>query len=104
MDYWIECISEALDEAGITATDDQICLVALWAEGAHDQYSMAYGHDCIPNPVKLENEKLKKELKIEQEKILCKECNGLGRIITYGPVHSADTECSKCRGEGRHTR
>lgn len=51
MDYWKECIEEALDDAGITATKEQIETIVGWVEGAHDNYGMAHGHDCIPNPM-----------------------------------------------------
>lgn len=54
MDYWHECIAEAFDDAGITATDKQIATVAGWVEGAHENYGMAHGHDAIPNPLESE--------------------------------------------------
>lgn len=103
MNYWNECIAEAFEDAGITATDDQINIVADWVEGAHDNYGMAYGHDCIPNPLKEENERLLREIKKERDKIHCEECNGRGRITTQGPHHSSNSECWKCMGEGRIT-
>lgn len=102
MDYWQECVAEALEDANLKATDEQIQNISGWVEGAHDNYGMAFGHDCIPNPQTLEIEKLQKELKKERDKILCGECNGAGRITDYGPVHSYNSECSKCRGEGRY--
>jgi hypothetical protein len=39
-----------MSEAGIQATDEQKKIVVEWVEGAHDNYGMAHGHDCIPNP------------------------------------------------------
>lgn len=101
MDYWQECIAEAFEDAGITATKEQIETVVSWVEGAHENYGMATGSDCIPNPLVLENESLKKELTKERDKVICEECNGKGRIITQGPCHSSNSECYKCRGEGR---
>ena len=102
MDYWKECISEAFDDAKLSATDDQIGTVASWAEGAHDNYSMAHGHDCIPNPLIEENERLKHKLRNERYKILCPDCRGSGSITIQGPCHSGTSECSRCRGEGRY--
>ena len=67
MDYWNECIEEAFEDAGITATKDQVDTVASWVEGAHDNYGMAYGHDCIPNPMLSEVEKIKREMVKQQE-------------------------------------
>ena len=102
MDYWKECISEAFDDAKLSATDDQIGTVASWAKGAHDNHSMAHGHDCIPNPLTDDNERLKRELRNERDKILCPDCRGSGSITIQGPCHSATSECSKCHGEGRY--
>lgn len=100
MDYWAECISEALDDSNLQASKEQIESIAGWVEGAHDNYGQMHGHDCIPNPQTLEIEELKKELKKERAKVICRECNGNGRIIEHGPVHSYNSECSNCRGEG----
>ena len=101
MNYWEEYISEALEDAKLTATPEQIKLIASWVEGAHENYGMAHGHDCIPNPFKLENERLKNELKKEQDKTVCKTCKGKGRIISSYGTLSSDSECYKCRGTGK---
>lgn len=63
MDYWEECISGALEEAGLTATKEQIDCIVGWVEGAHENYGMAHGHDCIPNPMIAEVDKLKVQLR-----------------------------------------
>lgn len=101
MDYWEECVSEAFDDAGITATKEQIDTVASWVEGAHDNFGMAHGYDAIPNHYEIENEKLRRELRREQDKVICSECNGKGRLVSPGPYHSSESDCWKCRGEGR---
>lgn len=103
MDYWNECISEAFEDAGIKASEEQINTVAGWVEGAHENYGMAFGHDCIPSHYESENEKLKRELKKEQDKVICEACKGRGVIITPGPYHSGMSNCSRCRGDGRHS-
>ena len=103
MSYWEECVSEAFEDAGITANPDQIATVAYWVEGAHENYGMAHGHDAIPNPQSLEVERLERELQRERNKTICHDCRGRGRIVIRGPVHSADSECSRCRGEGMVT-
>jgi len=102
MNYWKECISEAFEDAGISATPEQILTVTNWVEGAHDNYGMAHGYDCIPNPLQEENNKLSLALKKEREKVHCEKCNGKGRIITYGGTRSSDSECWQCHGEGRY--
>jgi len=65
MDYWLECIKEAFEDAGIIATEEQIRNVTGWVEGAYENYGMASGHDCIPNPMISEIEKLKMKHKEE---------------------------------------
>lgn len=102
MDYWKECIAEAFDDASIEATDEQIERVSKFVEGAHENYGMAHGHDCISNPLVTENKSIAAELAKERSKVTCKECLGRGSITTHGPHHSATSQCSRCRGEGRH--
>ena len=63
MEYWKICIEEALCEAGIKATEKQINLVTEWVEGAHENYGMATGQECIPNPMESEADELKRKLK-----------------------------------------
>lgn len=98
--YWKECIAEAFEDAGLEATEAQLDKVADWVEGAHDNFSMATGSDNIPNPLKLENAELQKKLALERSKVVCRECDGRGRIVIPGPYHSAETQCDECHGEG----
>jgi len=101
MNYWTECVACALDEAGIKATADQIETIAGMVEGAHENYRTYTGEDCIPSPVAMERDKLAKELEREKRLVQCPECVGRGRITSYGPHHSCDSECWKCRGDGK---
>lgn len=103
MDYWEECISESFEDAGIKATREQVDTVASWVGGAHENYGMAHGYDCIPNPNILEIEKLKTELTKEREKVVCQECWGRGYITSsWGTSgRSSTSQCYKCRGEGK---
>jgi DnaJ-class molecular chaperone len=98
--YWEECIKEAFEDADITATDEQTETVISWVEGAFENYGLATGSDCIPNPLQTENDELKRELNKEKNKRICEECNGHGRIIIQGPYHSSESECMECRGSG----
>lgn len=104
MRYWEECVSLAFDEVGIVATREQIATVAEAVEAGHENYGMAHGYDQIPNPLMEENDRLCEALKTERSKVVCGECGGRGRIITYGPYHSADSTCYKCHGEGKVVR
>ena len=100
MDYWRECISEAFDDAKITATEEQIATVASWIEGAHDNFGLATGRDCIPNPQDTENKRLEEELEKLREELrtpACRECRGTGRL---GESARAQT-CYVCDGKGR---
>lgn len=101
MDYWDECISQAFDDAGIVAMKEQIEEVAGCVEVDHENYGMAHGHDCIPNPLEAEVERLRAELEREREKRTCDKCGGKGRIVVRGPYHSSSSSCSWCKGEGR---
>lgn len=101
MDYWQECIDEAFEDAGISASKEQIEIVVSWVEGAHENYGMAHGHHAIPNPLADENARLKRELDAEKRKEACPQCKGEGWITEQGPYHSYTSNCWKCRGEGR---
>lgn len=99
--YWIDCIEAAFEEANITATKEQILQVAGDVETSHELYGQAHGYDCIPNPIQLENERLKRELDKEQRKRICKECKGKGYIVVDYGIRSSSSRCSKCNGEGK---
>ena len=101
MNYWEECIKEAFEDAGITASKEQIDTVVSWVDGAHENYGMAHGYDAIPNPLRSELDETKRALEKERSKVQCEQCNGRGRIISYGPHHSSNSQCLKCRGEGK---
>ncbi len=69
LDYWVECVGISLDERNIVVTEQQILEIAKDMQGAHEMYGMAFGHDCIPNPLKTEIKQLEGKL-VKQE-----ECN-----------------------------
>ena len=107
MDYWADTIAEAFEDAGISASDQQIKTVAGWAESAHENYSTFYGLDVANKnfSANRENEiqKLKDQLKAEKEKVHCEVCGGRGNTREpCGPSHVAISTCWKCNGEGRH--
>jgi len=104
MRYWKECIEASLDEVGIKATDEQIDIIAGNVEVSHEQYGMAFGYDCIPNPLAQENDRLKRALENEKNKVHCKSCNGKGTIYESWGTRSSSSRCDRCNGEGRHSR
>lgn len=102
MDYWKECISEALDECGIEATSEQIAHVADAVRVSHENYGMSYGYDAIPNPLRTEIDRLKKELADEKDLVFCEPCRGKGWITENFGMRSSTSQCDKCRGRGKH--
>ena len=102
MSYFHETVSEALDQEGIDATEKQIENIAEAVQIAHDMYSEYMGHQHIPNPIKTKNEKLKKELEKERNKVGCDKCNGTGSIREQWLDRCSTHTCPKCNGEGKY--
>ena len=67
MEYWKECIEGSFEDAGITATKEQIDVVAGWIEGAHENFGLATGRDFIPNPLLGELEDARREIARQQK-------------------------------------
>ena len=101
MNYWQEAVEIALQEAGLEATPEQIDCITAEMESSHENYGMAHGYDAIPNPLASELEQAQRELLRERSKVVCKDCGGVGWIVTHGPYHSSEGQCPTCRGEGR---
>ena len=107
MDYWEECIAEALEDAGIEATKEQLGTVVAWVEGAHENYGLATGADIANANFVSEEARELKALKadIEKKRIWecdtkpCRPCNTTG---TVKDGWGRDSRCDMCRGEGRH--
>lgn len=82
MEYWKMCIEEALCEAGLVATEEQIKTITDWVDGAHENFSTATGSEHIPNPANYEIEKLKgkiKKLEHDHERQL----NGIAKGVAH---------------------
>lgn len=105
-DYWRICAEEALEDAKIDATNEQIDIVASWMESGAENKHEAMGYDIADANLKGEEkrrlEKAEAELERERNKVWCAHCNGTGQEVSHGPYHSAYSECYKCRGHGRH--
>jgi hypothetical protein len=98
--YWHECVAIACDEAGVVATDDQIARIAADVQSSHENYGMAF-YQPRDNPLSRELADTKRLLEIERGKTVCRNCNGTGRIQSYGGTFMSDSQCDRCRGEGK---
>lgn len=98
-DYWRMCAEAALEEAGLTATDAQVGLMAEVIAGGHETYGQYSGH--IPNPLRTENEHLTRKLNWERERVGCGECGGRGRLEYNTGPWAVNTGCHVCHGEGK---
>lgn len=85
MNYWLEALNSSLDEhaPNLVLSDAQREAIAKDLELAEQMHFEASGADHIPNPVELENERLKSRLKWEQELITCPQCGGRGVVGGY---------------------
>ena len=92
--YYQESIKTALDDSGVLYSKNQLGEVIESICSSIENYGLAHGQDNIPNHLQIENEKLKKQLKIEKSAVFCTSCLGTGRI--YGV-----SLCFKCNGIGR---
>ena len=108
-DYWEECIRIALGEADITASDEQVGILVSAVEGGYENYGMAHGYDCIPNPVEYQAQRelreLKQRIKKKEDWIAstdpCRKCTTTG---TVRDCWGRPTDCPDCNGEGRTKR
>jgi chromosome segregation ATPase len=62
-DCWYECAEVALDEAGITATDEQIDTVAGVFQGCHENYGTYSGNEVFSANRSAELRRQEEELK-----------------------------------------
>lgn len=105
MNYWQECIETAFEDMGIKATSQQMKEVADYVEGAHENYSMAHGYDCIGSPSESQTQQelrtLKQKIADKKQWVLstkiCPDCVDGFQTDGWGRNHS----CDMCRGKGR---
>jgi hypothetical protein len=106
VEYWKECISIAADECGLALAPEQLHFLAEAVESGHENYGMAFGHDCIPDPVESEAHRELQKLRAENERHEqwknstkpCKICTTTGSVRDgWG----RDITCPNCNGSGR---
>lgn len=100
-DYWVECIESALEEHGVSANAEQIKRIAADVQISAENQGLAF-HVPEYRPFNTEVEELRKQLREEKSKVLCKTCKGSGEEIVPGFSHYSISQCWRCHGEGRH--
>lgn len=104
--FWQICAEEALDEAGLTATEAQIAFMADAMESASEHWGQATGNDVASaNWSAKRNREVaeaRRELQEERDKVLCTRCGGSGKLTTSGGTMTCTSKCDKCDGHGRH--
>ena len=77
INYWSEALYSAMEDAGIkdfAPTKEQMEKIVKSLQISRDCESMAFGHDCIPNPLSTEIRELKgvleKERRIKDNEIV----------------------------------
>ena len=101
--YWLEALECSLDESGCyhVLTPEQRQSIAEDLLRAAEMEAESCGWLNIPDPRVEEMAKLKTQLKTEQEKVVCRACNGRKYITTYGGTFQSTSSCQECRGEGK---
>ncbi|MCP4900069.1 MAG: hypothetical protein GY906_24125 [bacterium] len=99
---WQETVASSFDEHGIAATTDQIAKVADDVRGTQENWELVSYTPTGPSQLQKDLTEANRQLDEERRKTTCRECHGIGHITSYGPCHSATSQCWKCRGEGRH--
>ncbi len=106
MDYWLESVSAAFDDAEIKASDEQIKLVAESIESSHENHDLFTGVEVANRNFQSDEAIALKELQAENEKKRiwelntkpCKSCTTTGNVIDgWG----RDMTCPDCQGKGR---
>jgi len=98
--YWKDCIGEIFDEYDISLPDNKLDSIAKDLAISSEMKSTYMGYDCIPDPLRLENEKLKKDLDRERGRTICDDCKGKGGEMSYMGTFQSFDRCSKCNGTG----
>ena len=100
-EYWTESVMTAFEEADLAALPKQIESVAHFIMISHENINEAFGSPQGPHPLQEENERLRAQVKAEQEKVTCPDCKGKGIERFNGPYHYSESDCFKCKGKGR---
>lgn len=105
MNYWQEAVAEALEVAGLSATDEQIKEVSSWMESAHDCYGETMGLDVVTSNFSSlqqgEIDALEEKLQRERDSIPCPDCAGKSIPAMGGRSQPARYDCWRCNRTGK---
>lgn len=101
-ELYTEVVDEAMHRLGIK---DRVCFADISfignlvaeAAGVHHDYAAP-----VANPEREEIRRLEAELKKERNKVGCLVCRGTGRVEGAAGPWYTNSQCWKCRGEGKY--
>jgi DnaJ-class molecular chaperone len=101
--YWDEVVQISLNEAGLTATKDQVLIISGSIEGCVENYLNHTSPGTGRRTADPEVVSLKKRLAEEEAKVPCSKCAGRGHLIVSDQYNfRAHKEgCDACYSTGR---
>jgi len=104
-EYWTICAEEALEEAGIVASSEQISVVAKWMKDGHENYGEQHGHaeanKSLWSDLTRRAETAEALAAREAEKVPCPECAGKVVPGLGGTIEPARCSCWYCNETGK---
>jgi DnaJ-class molecular chaperone len=103
--YWACIVDEVIPDAGVTLTPEQReeILENILAHASME--GEATGRNIwdanLSASRQREIDDAKKALRHEEEKLICRSCNGRGTRTTYGGTMQCTSRCDECDGNGR---
>jgi DnaJ-class molecular chaperone len=104
-EYWACIVDEVIPDAGVALTKEQrdeileniIAYASMEGEATGRNIwdaNLSASRQC-------EIDDAKKALRFEEEKIICRSCDGRGTITTYGGTMQCTSRCYECDGHGK---
>lgn len=104
-EYWTICAEEALESAGLSATTEQVALVAESMEMAHDCYGEQHGHHEADRSLWADltrrAESAEARARREEGKVPCPVCAGKKAPGLGGTTEPARYSCDYCHRSGK---
>lgn len=104
-EYWTICAEEALEAAGLSASPEQLGVIAEHMETAHGSYAEQHGHveasRSLWSDLTRRAEAAEAKARAEAEKVPCPQCEGKSAPGLGGTIEPARYTCWKCGGTGK---